>query len=136
MDSGLNRRRFTVLLMDDESSILRMLARSLDAFGYATLEAKSAEEALIVLRANRIDAAILDVRLPGGTSGLDLLETFRADKTLAKLPVLILTGNMLTLAEGQRVRQLDGHVFYKPSRVEAIAEKLEELLRPKKTHSS
>jgi CheY-like chemotaxis protein len=126
-------RRFTVLLMDDESSILRMLARALDTFGYATLEAKSADEAMVVLRANRIDAAILDVRLPGGTSGLELLETFRKDKKLAKLPVLILTGNLLSLAEGQRVRQLDGHVFYKPSRVEAIAEKLEELLTRKRT---
>lgn len=125
-------RRFTVLVMDDESSILRMLARSLDAFGYATLEAKSADEALIVVRANRVDAAILDVRLPGGTSGLELLETFRTDKTLAKLPVLILTGNMLTLAESQRVRQLDAHLFYKPSRVEAIAEKLDGLLKHKR----
>jgi len=126
-------RRFTVLVMDDESSILRMLGRSLDQFGYATLEAKSADEALIVLRANRVDAAILDVRLPGGTSGLELLETFRTDKKLAKLPVLILTGNMLTLAESQRVRQLDAHLFYKPSRVEAIAEKLDELLKHKRT---
>jgi CheY-like chemotaxis protein len=125
-------RRFTVLLMDDESSILRMLARALDTFGYATLEAKSPDEALVVLRANRVDAAILDVRLPGGTSGLDLLETLRKDKRLAKLPVLFLTGNLLSLAEGQRVRQLDGHVFYKPSRVDAIAEKLDELLRVKK----
>ena len=122
-------RRFVVLVVDDESSILRLLARSLDAFGYATLEVTGADDALHCLRANRVDAAILDVRMPGGKSGIDLLDAIRADPEHPALPVLILTGVTLSDAEAARVRALDAHVFYKPQAVEVLAQKLDELLR-------
>jgi len=122
-------RRFVVLVVDDESSILRLLARSLDAFGYATLEVTGADDALHCIGGNRVDAAILDVRMPGGKSGLDLLEAIRTDPDHAELPILILTGVTLSDAEAARARQLDAHVFYKPQPVEVLAQKLDQLLR-------
>jgi CheY-like chemotaxis protein len=125
-------RRFVVLVVDDESSILRLLARSLDVFGYATLEVTGADDALSCLRANRVDAAILDVRMPGGKSGLELLDAIRADPDRAQLPVLILTGVTLSDAEAARVRALDAHVFYKPQAVEVLAQKLAELLEKRR----
>ena len=121
-------RRFTVLVVDDESSILRLLARSLDAFGFATLEVANADDALSCMTSNRVDAAILDVRMPGGKSGLELLEALRADPERAGLPVLILTGVTLTSAEEARARAFDAHVFYKPQAVEVLVRKLKELL--------
>ena len=121
-------RRFVVLVVDDEASILRLLARSLDAFGYATLEVTGADDALSCVRTNRVDAAILDVRMPGGKSGLELLEAIRADPDHAGLPVLILTGVTLSDAEAAHVGVLDAHVFYKPQAVEVLARKLGQLL--------
>lgn len=121
-------RRFTVLVVDDESSILRLLARSLDTFGYATLEVAGSEDALACLKTNKVDAAILDVRLPGGRSGLEVLETIRADPDHEALPIIILTGVTLTDAERARVRALDAHVFYKPQTMELLVQKLDELL--------
>jgi two-component system chemotaxis response regulator CheY len=121
-------RRFTVLVADDESSILRVLALSLDKFGFATLEATGFDDALRYIRANRVDAAILDVRMPGGGSGLELLEAIRADATITWLPVIILTGNVLTDKEAKRVRELRAHVFYKPTPMETLAQKLREQL--------
>jgi two-component system chemotaxis response regulator CheY len=121
-------RRFTVLVVDDESSILRLLARSLDAFGYATLEVTGADDALSCMRSNHVDAAILDVRMPGGTSGLELLEALRADPDRARMPVLILTGVTLTTAEERRAQALGAHVFYKPQAVEVLARTLDRLL--------
>lgn len=115
-------------MVDDEASILRLLARSLDAFGYATLEAADVGEALSCLRFNTVDAAIFDVRLPRGGSGLELLATVRADSDRKALPILILTGVPLTDAEAHRVRSLGAHVFYKPQPVETLVRKLDELL--------
>ena len=121
-------KRLNVLVVDDESSILRLLARSLDAHGYATLEVAGVDDALSCMKANRVDAAILDVRMPGGKSGLELLETLRADPERAALPVIILTGVMLTELEAARVRALDAHVFYKPQPIEVLVQKLDQLL--------
>lgn len=121
-------RRFTILVVDDESSILRMLARSLDAFGYATLEVAGAEDAISCAKTHKVDAAILDVRLPGGRSGLEVLEALRADPDHEDLPIIILTGVILTDAEAARALALDAHVFYKPQALELLVQKLDELL--------
>ena len=125
-------RRLTVLVVDDETSILRLLARSLDAFGYATLEVAGSEDALSCLKKNKVDAAILDVRMPGGRSGLEVLEELRADPDHEELPVIILTGVTLTDKEAARVRTLNAYVFYKPQAPKLIVEKLDELLGRKR----
>ena len=121
-----------MLVVDDESSILRLLARSLDAFGYATLEVAGSEDALTCVRKNKVDAVILDVRMPGGRSGLEVLEELRADPDHEELPVIILTGVTLTDAEAARVIALNAHVFYKPQTPQLIVQKLDELLGRKR----
>lgn len=125
-------RRLTVLVVDDESSILRWLARSLDAYGYATLEAAHADDALRCLKANRVEAAIFDVRMPGGRSGLELLEVLREHPDHKELPVIILTGVALTDRESARVRSLGATVLYKPQDAERLVEKLDTALGKKR----
>jgi DNA-binding response OmpR family regulator len=125
-------RRLTVLVVDDEASILRWLARSLDAYGYATLEAADAEDALRCLESNRIEAAIFDVRMPGGRSGLELLEELREHPDHNGLPVILLTGIRLTESQAARVNALGATVFYKPSRVEPLVERLDQALGKKR----
>lgn len=62
----------TVLVVDDEEAILRSLRRFLGTLGFEVLTAGSGEEALEVLRRQRVTAVLLDVRLPG-ISGIDLV---------------------------------------------------------------
>ncbi|WP_370915764.1 MULTISPECIES: response regulator transcription factor [unclassified Corynebacterium] len=78
----------TVLVVDDEPSIVELLAVSLKFQGFTVLTAGSGQEALRIARANTPDAFILDVMMPG-MDGFELLGKLRAEGFDG--PVLYLT---------------------------------------------
>ena len=66
--------RETILVVDDEDSILSLLQRSLPAYGYRILTAQDGAEALEIYRrqGNEIDLVLLDLSMPG-MSGREVL---------------------------------------------------------------
>lgn len=78
----------TVLVIDDEPPIRRLLRVGLSTQGYALLEAPDAGTALALLKRERIDLVILDLGLPD-MGGHDLLRAIRADHP--DLPVVVLS---------------------------------------------
>jgi two-component system KDP operon response regulator KdpE len=76
-----------VLVVDDELSILRVVAANLRARGYEALTAATGEDALTVLEAQEPDCIVLDLGLPD-VSGLEVLRRLR---TWTTTPVVILT---------------------------------------------
>ena len=114
-----DRRSFeaaTVLVVDDQPEILRTLSRFLGAKGYCVEIATTVSEAIPLLHAG-VRAVVLDVRLPHD-SGLELLEFIRRDDRLCELPVLILTGVVLTREEEAMIARDRAYVFYKPKSYE------------------
>ncbi|HEV2296219.1 MAG TPA: response regulator [Tepidisphaeraceae bacterium] len=86
-----------VLIVEDERVSRKALALLLDACGYRTVAAGSAEEALRLLTSDDApDIALVDVDLPG-MSGLELAELLEVSKP-RMFTVLI------TAAEGDRIR--------------------------------
>jgi two-component system, OmpR family, KDP operon response regulator KdpE len=76
-----------VLVVDDDPSIVRVVAANLRAHGYEALTAASGEAALTLIEAQQPDCIVLDLRLPG----VDGLEVLRRLRTWAATPVVILT---------------------------------------------
>jgi len=121
--------RSTVLAVDDEPSILQWLTRSLTAHDYSVLTADNTSSAREILTRERVDAVILDARLVH-ESGLQILEFVRSIKTLAELPVIVLTRALqLTEEEENMIVQNRAYVFYKPQALAVIAVTLDRLLR-------
>jgi two-component system KDP operon response regulator KdpE len=90
----------TILAVDDEPQIRRVLRATLSAQGYTILEAKSGEEALDTIRRERIDLILLDMNLPG-ISGV---ETAREIRASSDTPNIMLT---VRNTEEDKVRALD-----------------------------
>ena len=81
----------TVLVVDDERSIVETLSAVLEVRGFRVLEADSAERALrIIEQGPAPDAVVLDVLLPG-ISGLELCQMIRDNDQLKSVPVLMIT---------------------------------------------
>jgi hypothetical protein len=55
----------TILVVDDEPQIRRVMRTTLSSNGYTVLEARSGEEALEIVRKERPELVLLDVNMPG-----------------------------------------------------------------------
>lgn len=117
----------TVLVLDDEPTVRETGRLFLGAFGYRCIEAESIDAALEMLSTTAVDAAILDVRLPGPRTGLDLLAAFRQRAELSEIPVLIMTGGILTDAEEATITRQRGFLFHKPEGFDTIVKFLDQL---------
>jgi two-component system, OmpR family, KDP operon response regulator KdpE len=89
-----------VLVVDDESPMLRALGTNLRARGYQVDLAPTGEEALQLAARHRPDAVILDLGLPG-ISGIDVIEGLRG---WTAVPIIILSARG---AEHDKVAALD-----------------------------
>jgi len=90
----------TVLIVDDEPQIRRVMRTTLTSQGYAVLEAKTGEEALEKLRSDHPGLILLDVNLPG-ISGLDVCREIRQS---SDVPIIMLT---VRNTERDKVQALD-----------------------------
>jgi diguanylate cyclase (GGDEF)-like protein len=80
----------TVLLVDDDALNRDALSRRLGRKGYTVLTAESGPDALEVLSAQRVDAVLLDVMMPG-MSGIETLRRVRQTRSVSELPVIMVT---------------------------------------------
>lgn len=87
----LERFPATVLVVDDEEPVRRLLRSLLERNGFRVREAASVAEAEEVLPRLTPDVVILDVNMPG-RSGHDLLRKLRSTPATRLLPVVMLTG--------------------------------------------
>ena len=78
----------TVLIVDDDQKLLKMLQRTLVYEGFDVVTAADGREALSAVSAERPDVIILDWMLPG-LNGLDVLEALREEHD--DTPILMLT---------------------------------------------
>jgi two-component system KDP operon response regulator KdpE len=76
-----------ILVVDDETEIIRALQRSLTAHGYKVVPARSGEEAIASFQQHRPDLVLLDLMLPD-ISGLDVCRAIRAGSTI---PIIVLS---------------------------------------------
>jgi two-component system, OmpR family, alkaline phosphatase synthesis response regulator PhoP len=77
----------TVLIVDDEPKIVRLVADYLERAGFGVRSARSGEEALMRARTEAPDLVILDLGLPG-VDGLDVTRSLRRS---GDLPIIMLT---------------------------------------------
>lgn len=82
-----------VLAIDDDPCVGRVIELKLEAEGYRTLRALTAEDGLEVIRQHQPDVVITDVRLPG-LSGTDLCRLLEPLQAAHKFLVIVLTSKM------------------------------------------
>jgi len=77
----------TILLVDDEEAVQKLLAYPLEHEGYRVVQARDGEEALERFGSEKVDLVVLDIMLPR----LDGLEVCRRLRAHSSVPIIMLT---------------------------------------------
>lgn len=82
-----------VLIVEDEFLIRMLIADHLREIGYTVIEAFNGDEAIAILKTGApFDLVFTDVRMPGTSDGMAVLEFVR--QTRPELPVLVTSGHL------------------------------------------
>ncbi|MCW4009617.1 MAG: response regulator [Candidatus Bathyarchaeota archaeon] len=124
----MTEEKRTVLIVDDDQSILRVFTRVLEKKGYAVTTVENGKSSLKQIERRRFDAALIDMRLPDieGTELLPVLQQ-KSPGTIR----IVFTGspNMQSLANGKR-NDMDAFLI-KPVNPEVLLRILNEKLKKK-----
>ncbi len=108
----------SVLIVDDEANIRRMVGALLSAEGYDVFDAPDGRAGLTVAAAQNPDVALVDLMMPGDLDGLAVLERLRA--TVPDLPVIMMSGRA-ALTDAVRATRLGAFTFLeKPLTPESV----------------
>jgi two-component system phosphate regulon response regulator PhoB len=80
----------SVLVVDDEQSILELVEYNLIKEGYRVFTVTTGEDALRLARSQLPDVVVLDLMLPG-VDGLEVCRVLKGDKVTQHIPIVMLT---------------------------------------------
>jgi two-component system nitrogen regulation response regulator GlnG len=112
----------TILVIDDEASILHAFRRVFGETEDLLLTASSATEGIEVVTRDRPDVVILDLNLPDA-SGLEAFERIR--RIDARIPVIFITGHGTTETAIEAMKQGAFEYLLKPLNVDRVRELVE-----------
>ena len=122
---------FRILVVDDEVDFLetivnRLKKRKLDATGTTT-----GEDAVKLIKEQRFDVVLLDIKMPGGMDGIETLREIKKIQPLTE--VILLTGHasVETSIEGMKLGAFD--YLLKPIKFETLYPKIGEAFEKKAT---
>ena len=103
-----------ILLVDDDTNILRVIEIALQASGHEVRTALGPDPALEIVPEFRPDLMVVDVMMPSGTEGFQLVWRLRQseDEQLKDIPIIMATGIHETTDLRFYPEQTDG--TYKP----------------------
>ncbi|PWH12285.1 MAG: ATPase, partial [Anaerolineae bacterium] len=91
----------TVLVVDDDPGVLDLHARLVEQLGRHALTARNGREALTMLEHVHPDLILLDLNMPE-MDGFALLDVLRARESTRDIPIVILTGRLLSDSDLER----------------------------------
>jgi CheY-like chemotaxis protein len=105
-------RRRRLLVVEDNAAEQMSIGELLGHDDIEIVNASTGREALDIMRAEACDCVVLDLRLPD-MSGFEVLESMRAEESLADLPVVVFTGRELSANEDAQLHTMARSIVVK-----------------------
>ena len=121
----------SVLVIDDDESLIEMIRMGLEADGMHVHGAQDGGEGIEVLGREHVDVVVLDVMMPRVDGWMALME-IRNDPATADLPVIMLTAKTQDLAKILAFKQGVQQYVTKPFNMQELSARVESLARRNK----
>jgi DNA-binding response OmpR family regulator len=119
----------TILLVDDEAAVRKVLTFPLERDGYTVVQAADGEEALALFVAQPVDLVVLDIMLPK----LDGLEVCKRLRAQSSVPIIMLTARDDELDKVLGLELGADDYITKPFSIREFRSRVRALLRRAKT---
>ena len=116
----------TILVVEDNEGLRRVVVRQLNDLGYRVVEAQDGPTALKILEDAPVDLLFTDIMMPGGMSGYDLAQ--RATSRWPALKVLLTSGFPETRLNGNGNSPIKMQLLTKPYRKDDLADSLRKVV--------
>lgn len=117
------KRKATLLIVDDDHAIRRVLKEFLNSKGFVAIAASLAEEAIEILNEIEVDLVITNINMPG----MDGLELTRLIKRRYASDVIIMTGyHSYTIEDAGRIGADD--LLHKPAELVDLLDSVNRIL--------
>jgi DNA-binding response OmpR family regulator len=125
--------RRCIVIADDDPTIISLVKLRLGLARYTVVATTDAMAAVALVRAREPVAVILDVQMPGGggplPGGLAALAKIKTDPLMAKLPVMILTGERNPEIVMQAMTEGADDYMVKPFKPDILLERISRLVK-------
>ena len=105
----MSEKKWQLLLVDDDPTLLEVVGRRLEHEGFAVVTALDGEEALSRARAAPPDLIILDLIMPR-CDGFEACKILRQDQRFQRVPIIFFTGKLQEMDQ-MKLRQCGADAF-------------------------
>ncbi len=126
----MSAKKPSVLLVDDEESIIKSLGGSLEDEGYTLLTAQDGTKAMEIIKTQPVDIVFLDIWLPG----MDGLETLKSIKDFDQtIEVITMTGHGTVNTAVQAIKMGAFDFLEKPFSLDTIIDSIKKIQEKRQT---
>ncbi len=130
MNEQTSNTQITILVVDDQISILDLLSQGIQRHGYQCLTASSGEQALDILNTHAgVNVVLTDIQMPG-MSGIELTDIV---KTRHEADVIVMTGFTKNFAYEDVIAKGASDFIAKPVGIKELLTRIERVLREQQT---
>ncbi|TEU01997.1 response regulator [Candidatus Woesebacteria bacterium] len=116
-----------VLIIEDDSQLTNMYEKKLSGEGFTVLITSEGKKGITLAKREKPDIILLDIMLPGGMNGFDVLKELRLDEKFKSTPILMFT-NLDSEKETATDFGADGYIIKAETTPTAIVERIKKLV--------
>ncbi|MHB0914782.1 MAG: response regulator [Thermoleophilia bacterium] len=120
--------KHTVMVVDDNDDVRRLLRKVLEAAGHQVLEAGDGDAAIKLVEDIVPDLILMDVRLPGEMDGIATTSCLKDDPRLKRVPIVALTASVTERDRQQALAAGCSGFIGKPVDVTTLPDLIEKIM--------
>ncbi len=115
---------FTILILDDELEVCLSLSEILNSEGFTTLYDTNPLNAIDIIKNNKIDLVIIDIKMPN-ISGIELLKIIKGE--IKSIPIIVISGYATVEEAVVSIKYGALNLYTKPIKIPKLLEEIKNL---------
>ncbi len=113
----------TILIIEDDSLLQKVYQEVLSKSGFDVLTAATGPMGLELIKTHKPSLVLLDVMIPGGMNGFDILEQVKRDPELKDIPIVVISNLDTEKSTAMSIGATD-YIFKATTSIDEVVEKV------------